>query len=64
MLAPTDILDRLVVQNYPESVALESVTKPTLGSQRLGLAEDSQTTYFQLGMMVLNGIRRMSTRQL
>jgi len=51
----------LLLFDYPDSVVLESSVKPSLGcmigSPRLGLTEDSRTTDFRLGLLVVILIR-------
>jgi len=57
----------LVLHNYPESVVLESSAKPSLGKKclpRLGLTDDSRTTEFPLGLLVLIFIGKTSLRLL
>ena len=52
-----------VKHNYPKSVVLESSAQRSLGCQT-GLADDSRTTLFILGLPVLIGVRMPGSRQL
>ena len=52
---------------HPESVVLDSSDKSSLMAAEtggLGLTEDSRTTDFRLGLLVLVGIRMTRSREL